>query len=569
MRSRQISHRLSSVRRWAWLLGLNFAMGCAHEQTDLRDDLAVQPAPAESAGARQDSRKAVLAEVKPLPSDSMVSRTQASREVDGRKAAPGGTDSTDLPPALEGAAPMTSLVRQPATPATSLIESPESAELDAIAASGRPLSLPEAIALAFRHQPRLRAQLETISQARGRQEIVGSTFLPTAGVSGSVGGYEVNAGGIPVSTGLKAPPGFTFLPSTGVLPIGFHVTSGYELVDLKLQWLITDFGRRLGRFEQAKLSVAVAQLQTDRAFQTVSNEVSVAYYDVLKAQAFRLTAEDAIRRAEDQLSDARKLEREGVVERETVLRAEVLMAETRQQLHGAIEASFVALAELNLAIGLKCGEPIRVVEPADLPPFNLALSDCLQSAIRERREFQVAKRAVEISQAGTRIAKAEFAPKVMAAGDLLDIRQNSNSGHGDVALGFIRVEWEIFEGGRRVAERRVADSRLREAMAHAESIADNIAFQVNEAYRRMAAARLGIEDARPAVEQAGENYRLVRLRAREGSATTAEITDAQASLTRAQQNYQNALYAYLTAIARLEYAMGSSPTPVTLANGKP
>jgi outer membrane protein len=313
----------------------------------------------------------------------------------------------------------------------------------------------------------------------------------------------------------------------------------------------------------------VAQLQTDRAFQTVSNEVSVAYYDVLKAQAFRQTAQDAIRRAEDQLSDARKLEREGVVERETVLRAEVLMAETRQQLHGAIEASFVALAELNLAIGLKCGEPIRVVEPADLPPFNLTLSDCLQSAIRERREFQVAKRAVEISQAGTRVAKAEFAPRVIASGDLLDIRQNSNSGHGDVALGFIRVEWEIFEGGRRVAERRVADSRLREAMAQAESIADSIAFQVNEAYRRMAAARLGIEDSRPAVEQAGENYRLVRLRAREGSATTAEITDAQASLTRAQQNYQNALYAYLTAIARLEYAMGSSPTPVTLANGKP
>ena len=34
-------------------------------------------------------------------------------------------------------------------------------------------------------------------------------------------------------------------------------------------------------------------------------------------------------------------------------------------------------------------------------------------------------------------------------------------------------------------------------MAQAESIADNIAFQVNEAYRRLVAARLGIEDAPP------------------------------------------------------------------------
>ena len=86
----------------------------------------------------------------------------------------------------------------------------------------------------------------------------------------------------------------------------------------------------------------------------------------------------------------------------------------------------------------------------------------------------------------------------------------------------------------------MADSRVREAMAQAESIADNIAFQVNEAYRRLVTARLGIEDARPAVEQARENYRLVRLRAREGDATPTEITDAQASLTRAQQNYLNA-----------------------------
>jgi outer membrane protein TolC len=301
----------------------------------------------------------------------------------------------------------------------------------------------------------------------------------------------------------------------------------------------------------------------------VANEVSVAYYDVLKTQAFRATAQDANRRAEEQLGDARKLEREGVVERESVLRAEVFRAEALQQLHSTVEAEYVALAGLNLAIGLKCGEPIHVVEPGSLPRFDLTLADCLHTAIRDRREFHVARRSVEISQAGTRVAKAEFAPKVMAGGNLIDIRQNSNAGHGDIAIGFIRVEWELFEGGRRVAERRLADSRLREAMAHAESIADNIAFQVNEAYRRMNAARLGIEDARPAVDQAAENYRLVRIRAREGSATPTEITDAQASLTRAQQNYQNAQYAYLTAIARLEYAMGNSPTPVSLAHNKP
>ena len=77
-----------------------------------------------------------------------------------------------------------------------------------------------------------------------------------------------------------------------------------------------------------------------------------------------------------------------------------------------------------------------------------------------------------------------------------------NDGHADFRLGFIRLEWTLFEGGRRIAATRVADSQVRQAMAQAESIADQIAFQVNEAYRSAVTAWVGIDDARPAVDQA-------------------------------------------------------------------
>ena len=140
-------------------------------------------------------------------------------------------------------------------------------------------------------------------------------------------------------------------------------------------------------YEQARLASDIAGLQTDRAFQTVANDVAIAYYNVLRSQALRRTAQDALHRAEEQLGDARKLQREGVVEREIVLRSEVQRAENLQQLHAATEAEFVALAELNLAIGLKGNQPIRVVEPTEVPPLATTLADCLQTAIRERREF--------------------------------------------------------------------------------------------------------------------------------------------------------------------------------------
>ena len=145
---------------------------------------------------------------------------------------------------------------------------------------------------------------------------------------------------------------------------------------------------------------------------------------------------------------------------------------------------------------------------------------------------------------------------------MLDLQQQQLNGHVDLRLGFIRLEWALFDGGRRIAATRVADSQVRQAMAQAESIADQIAFQVNEAYRNAVTAWVGIGDARPAVDQASENYRLVQLRLRRGCSHTHRDCRRAGLADPRQQNYLNARYNYLIAIDRLEYAMGVGQTPM-------
>ncbi len=83
---------------------------------------------------------------------------------------------------------------------------------------------------------------------------------------------------------------------------------------------------------------------------------------------------------------------------------------------------------------------------------------------------------------------------------------------------------------------RVADSKIRAAMAQAESIADTIAFQVTEAYRNLVTARLAIERSRPAVDPGRGELPARDARAQAGAATSAEITDAESTLTRAEQD---------------------------------
>lgn len=215
------------------------------------------------------------------------------------------------------------------------------------------------------------------------------------------------------------------------------------------------------------------------------------------------------------------------------------------------EAETVAVAALNLAIGLNASSATGVEDTADIPPFTLGLADCLQAAVG-RREFQVARKSVQVAQVGKNVAGADFAPRIVADGSLFDFQQSSPRGHADLALGFIKLEWGLFEGGKRVAEVHIADSRIREAMAQADSIADTIAFQVNQTYRQLILARKGIDRSRPAVDQSRETYRLVVARSRQGDATPAELTEAEAGLTRAGQDYANSIYDYLTAIERLQ-----------------
>ena len=139
------------------------------------------------------------------------------------------------------------------------------------------LDLPGAIDLAFRMQPRLRVYLAGIAQARALSDIAYAPYLPTlsAGVSG--GAYNLGVNG--------EAGGFSFFLPGGSFPVGLNLQSGFALEEVKLQWLICDFGRRAGRLNQAEIGVEIARLQTDRAYQITTNEVTAAYYQVLRRGA--------------------------------------------------------------------------------------------------------------------------------------------------------------------------------------------------------------------------------------------------------------------------------------------
>jgi outer membrane protein TolC len=183
------------------------------------------------------------------------------------------------------------------------------------------------------------------------------------------------------------------------------------------------------------------------------------------------------------------------------------------------------------------------------------LAELLELAAAQRPEVGLAKEAVVADQEGMRAARAEFLPRIFirAAAGRTD-GQNVVSGWQEGAG--LHLESPLYSGGRHRGELRSAEADIEAAVADVQTILDAISLEVNLAYRGVVAARERIDLARPAVVQAEENLRLVRVRYRNGDATPTDIVDSEAAVTRSQQRFFSAAYTYLASLARLDYSVG-------------
>ena len=403
-------------------------------------------------------------------------------------------------------------------------------------------ALADAIAFALRNSPRLRSARAAIERARGQEQVAFAPFLPQIDLFGQYG--------VVSSTLNPGVPGYT-----GSLRADGEGTRDYAQTELGLQWTLYDFGRTGGRYRQSAARGRIAELQLVRADQTVEFDVATAYVDVLLARAYRRVQIDAVRRAEAILDDTVARRTGGVALREDELRAQVQVSESREALVLAREGEFDAVARLNNAMGRNASWPLEVIDLEVQPPLPGALENLLEGAAVERPEVGLAREQVVAAQEAWQAARGEFLPRIFvrAVAGYADGRNVITGWQEGAGL---HVEAPLYAGGRHVGELRSAQADIEAAVADAQAILDAISLQVNLAYRDVVAANERIDLSRTAVAQARENLRLLRVRYLNGDATPTDIVDSETALTRSQQRFFSATYAYLAALARVDYAVG-------------
>ena len=352
---------------------------------------------------------------------------------------------------------------------------------------------------------------------------------------------------------------FTNVPARGFGP----GTQDFTVTDLQMKWTVWEFGRQFARHGQSLLKLEMAKLQCERARQTMEFDVSQAYYQVLQTSKALRIAEQAGKSAEAFLKESRELMRRGELSLEDTLRAEAQAKEVKQQIGDARSQAELAVVALNRAIGLNVNAPTRLVDRREAPPaFDLSLKDCLQLAVEHRPEFLIVQKVILASETDVTIAHADFLPVVTIQSTYSNVTgydiQNANVGTGGIFLNY-----DLYTGGKRKGRLETAHAAVRAACAEAQHICDNIAYEVHVAYRGAAETHDRIGVAQSAVAQAQENVRLVSERYRKGEAKPPDVIDAQTKLRQAEQIQNASYHECRTALARLEYAVGS---PITSTN---
>jgi outer membrane protein TolC len=297
----------------------------------------------------------------------------------------------------------------------------------------------------------------------------------------------------------------------------------FQRAELRVQMTIWDFGRTLGKYEQARFGKEIAGLQRKRIEQGVIYQVTKAYFDILKAKKAKSIAKEGIEQAEAHLKTAQSFFRNGVVDKNDVLRAEVQLAEVRQRLIIAENAVELATSVFNSVLGINVNHPTEVIDVTEAPKFKMTLIAALQTAIGRRPEFEIVQKSIRLEEAGITAARGEFLPRIYVAGSL----------------------------------NRLDDKYKRKAVETAKQVCDGIALEVKQALLGIEGASKLLAVAEKAVSQAEENLRLINSKYKQTAVTPTDVVDAETLKTRAQRNHYAALYGLIVAVERLKFAMGT------------
>jgi outer membrane protein TolC len=425
-----------------------------------------------------------------------------------------------------------------------------------LTAQTRYLPLDEAISLSLQNSNQLKLNKAKIDEANAALRSAQEQRLPTASISGSylrlnqptidlkLKMPENNSGG---NTGEGEQEQSSATPTVDQAAYVMANVSVPVFAGFKIQNAI----------ESAKYLERATELDASNNKEEVITNTIEAYSNLFKAkQALDLVREN-LRQSEQRVKDFSNLEQNGVLARNDLLKAQLQQSNVELSLLDAENNWKLTTISMNLMLGL----PQETELIPDSTAFKAVEDEQTYNyweglALSNRKDIQALDYRKKAADAGVKAAKGDYYPSLaVTAGyvaahipNLLTITNAIN-----VGVGVSYSPSSLWKTGSKVAE---AKARQNQVAVNQDILNDAIRLQVAQAYQNYLSSQKKIDVYTKAIEQATENYKIVKNKYDNALATATELLDADVAQLQAELNYAFAKADAVVAYKKLQQTAG-------------
>jgi len=388
----------------------------------------------------------------------------------------------------------------------------------------KPISLNEAIELGLKNSKQLKNSEAKIEEATASLREAIEKKLPDAKVSGSY--LWLNNPNIDLkiknSSGNQNGTPAVSQAAYGIMNVSLPLYTG---------------GRIRYGIESSKYLAEATKLDADNDKEEIIQNIIEAYINLYKAKSSVDLVKENLAEAQRRVKDFSNLEKNGLLARNDLLKAELQSSNFELSLLDAENNWQLANVSMDLLL--------RLPEKTELAPDSLlvdqsftvkSLDEYVQAAYTQRKDMASLDLRKKAAETGVKATKAEYYPNLSLTGGyiaadipkLLTVTNAVNIGAG--------VSYNIGSLWKTKAKVQQAEARAKQVAISESLLSDNIRLQVSQAYLNLLSSRKKIEVYEKAVEQATENYRIVKNKYNNSLATTTDLLDADVAQLQARMN---------------------------------
>src|SRR6476620_4578336 len=411
------------------------------------------------------------------------------------------------------------------------------------------LSLQEAINLSLKNSKQLKSSQAKIEEATAALKEAVERKLPDASVSGSylrlnspnvdLKTKKDNSGGTPATTTESPKPSQAMY---GIANVSLPIFSGFRI----------KYGIESARYLEQAAKLDAENDQEDIILNTID-----AYNNLYKAYAAVELVDSNLQSARERATQFRNLEKNGLLPRNELLKAELQVSNTELSLLDAQNNWQLANINMDLMLDLPENTELQLDPGAFQAPKELkGLAEYVQLGLQNRKDLSAVSYRKKAAATAVKATEGEKYPGLALSGGyvalnvpgVLTVTNAVNIGLG--------VQYSISSLWKNKAKVQQAQAREKQVAAGEELLADAIRLQVHRAYQNYLLAQKKIDVYQNAIDQATENYRIINNKYQNSLATTTELLDADVAQLQAKLNYAFAKSDAVVAYDKLLQAAG-------------